>query len=54
MAPDRQRHDVTVLDVFANAATAKIVAWYGVDYLELALWNGRWVVVNVLWGKNPG
>ncbi|NUO72590.1 MAG: hypothetical protein HOQ10_07725 [Frateuria sp.] len=54
VAPDRQRHDVTVLDVFANAATAKIVAWYGVDYLELALWNGRWVVVNVLWGKNPG
>lgn len=49
----RQRHDVTVLDTFSNAATAKIVAWYGVDYLQLAKWNGRWVIVNVLWGKNP-
>lgn len=50
---ERQRHDVTVLDVFSNAATAKIVAWYGVDYLQLAKWNGHWVIVNVLWGKNP-
>lgn len=49
---EQQRHDVTVLDIFSNAATAKIIAWYGVDYLQLAKWNGRWVIVNVLWGKN--
>jgi hypothetical protein len=49
---ERQRHDVTVLDTFSNAATAKIVAWYGVDYLQLAKWNGHWMIVNVLWGKN--
>jgi hypothetical protein len=51
--PERQRHDVTVLDVFSNAASARIRAWYGVDYLQLAKWQGRWVIVNVLWGKNP-
>ncbi|GLQ94377.1 nuclear transport factor 2 family protein [Dyella acidisoli] len=50
---ERQRHDVTVLDVFNNAATAKIIAWYGVDYLQLVRWNGRWVIMSVVWGKNP-
>lgn len=51
--PRRRRHDIMVLGVFNNAATAQIVAWYGVDFLQLAKWNGRWVVVSVLWGKNP-
>ena len=49
-----QRHDVTVLDVYANAATARIATWYGVDYLQLARWNGRWLVMSVVWGKTPG
>ncbi len=49
-----QRHDVTVLDVHANAATAKIATWYGVDYLQLARWNGRWLIMSVVWGKTPG
>ncbi len=51
VAVDRQRHDVTVLDVFGNAASAKIRAWYGTDYLQLTKWNGRWVIVNVLWSR---
>lgn len=51
--PWRRRHDITILGVCNNAATAQIVAWYGVDFLQLAKWNGRWVVVSVLWGKNP-
>jgi hypothetical protein len=24
-----------------------------VDYLQLAKWNGRWVIVNVLWELRP-
>jgi hypothetical protein len=51
--PERRRHDITVLDIYQNAATAKIIAWYGVDYLQLAKWNGQWVVLSVVWGKNP-
>jgi hypothetical protein len=46
---DRQQKDYTLLDVFNGAAVAKIVASDWVDYLELAKWNGRWVIVNVLW-----
>ena len=50
---ERQMKDVTVLDVFGNAASAKIVASDWVDYLHLAKWNGRWVIVNVLWELKP-
>jgi len=46
---ERQQKDVTILDVFQNAASVRIVASDWVDYLHLAKWNGRWVIVNVLW-----
>ncbi len=44
-----RRKDVTILDIYQNAASAKIYASGWVDYLHLAKWNGRWVIVNVLW-----
>lgn len=50
---ERQR-DVTVLDVFENAASVKVVAAAWIDYLHLAKWNGRWLIVNVLWEMKPG
>lgn len=52
--PDSLRHkDVTILDIYQNAASAKIYASYWVDYLQLAKWHGRWVIVNVLWEMHP-
>ena len=50
---ERQQKDVTVLDVYENAASAKIVASEWIDYLHLAKFNGRWVIVNVLWELKP-
>lgn len=50
---DKMQKDVTVLDIFGNAASAKIVASEWVDYLHLAKWRGRWVIVNVLWELKP-
>jgi hypothetical protein len=50
---EKQQKDVTVLDIFENAASAKIIASDWVDYLHLAKWNGRWVIVNVLWELKP-
>jgi len=50
---ERQQKDVTVLDVFGNAASAKIIASDWIDYLHLAKWRGRWVIVNVLWELKP-
>src|ERR1043166_7402950 len=50
---DKQQKDVTVLDIFNNAASVKIVASGWVDYLHMAKWRGRWVIVNVLWELKP-
>ncbi len=50
---EKQQKDVTVLDIFGNAASAKIIASGWVDYLHLAKWRGRWVIVNVLWENKP-
>ena len=50
---EKQQKDVTILDVFEGAACAKVVASEWVDYLQLAKWNGRWVIVNVLWELKP-
>ena len=48
--PDAQRRtDVTILDVFQNAASVRIDAGGWIDYLHLVRWNGRWVILNVLW-----
>jgi hypothetical protein len=49
----QRREDVTILDIYQNAASAKIYASGWVDYLHLARWNGRWVIVNVLWELHP-
>jgi hypothetical protein len=50
---ERQQKDVTILDVFENAACVKIIASDWVDYLQVAKFNGRWVIVNVLWELKP-
>lgn len=48
-----RRKDITIFDIYQNAASAKIYASGWVDYLHLAKWNGRWVIVNVLWELHP-
>jgi hypothetical protein len=51
-AADRKR-DVAILDIHGNAASvrARMATW--IDYMHLAKWNGRWVIVNVLWENDP-
>ena len=48
-----QRKDVRILDIFANTASVRIDADSWVDYLHIARWNDRWVIVNVLWELRP-
>jgi hypothetical protein len=50
---DKQQKDVTILDVYENAASVKVVASDWIDYLHVAKFNGRWVIVNVLWEMKP-
>jgi hypothetical protein len=50
---DQQRKDVRILDIFGNTASVRVDAATWIDYLHVARWNGRWVIVNVLWENRP-
>src|SRR4051812_30200949 len=50
---ERQQKDVAILDVFENAASVRVTAADWIDYLHMARFNGRWVIVNVLWELKP-
>ena len=45
--------DITILDVFGNAAVVKAVARDWVDYLQIGKVNGEWKIINVLWEMKP-
>ena len=49
----RRIKEVTILDVYQNAASVKVVASDWIDYLHMAKWNGSWKIVNVLWELKP-
>ncbi|HWN19996.1 MAG TPA: nuclear transport factor 2 family protein [Gemmatimonadales bacterium] len=50
---ERQRKDVAILDIFGNAASAKVMMADWVDYMQLGKVDGRWLIVNVLWERKP-
>ncbi|HKO36116.1 MAG TPA: nuclear transport factor 2 family protein [Pyrinomonadaceae bacterium] len=50
---ENQQKDVIILDVFENTASVKAVMSGWVDYMHMAKFNGRWVIVNVLWELKP-
>jgi hypothetical protein len=50
---DQQQADVTILDVFGNAASVKVVMSGWIDYLHIGKVSGQWVIINVLWELKP-
>jgi len=44
---------VEVLDVMDQTAVAKVSANWGVDHMQLAKFDGRWKIVNILWQSHP-
>jgi hypothetical protein len=51
--PATAPREVTVGEVNDQTATAKVVAWWGIDYLQLAKYEGKWMIVNVMWQSPP-
>jgi hypothetical protein len=50
---DRAPKEVKILDLLDQTASAKLVAQWGVDYMHLAKYDGRWMIVNVMWQTPP-
>lgn len=45
--------DIAIFDVLDQTASAKLTAYWGVDYLLLAKRDGRWMVSHVIWQTPP-
>lgn len=45
--------EVVILDLLDQTASIKLVASWGIDYMHLAKYDGRWMIVNVLWQSPP-
>lgn len=52
-SPGARRDDVTILDVFGNAAGVRVDADRWIDYLHLVRTGEGWEIVNVLWELRP-
>jgi len=50
---ETRRTDVTILDVFGNAAVVKLEMHDWVDFLQMVKMEDRWVIANVLWELTP-
>ncbi len=44
---------IEILDVLDTTAIAKLVAQWGIDYMHLGKFDGKWKIVNVLWQIHP-
>lgn len=44
---------VEVFDVLDQTAAAKITANWGIDYMQLAKYDGQWKIINILWQAHP-
>lgn len=45
--------EIVVFDVLDQTASAKLTAVWGVDYLHLAKYDGKWQIINILWQTPP-
>src|SRR5918998_5740616 len=45
--------EVVVFDISDQTASAKLTAVWGIDYIHLAKYDGKWKFVNVLWQTHP-
>ena len=45
--------EVVIFDISDQTASAKLTAIWGIDYIHLAKYDGKWKFVNVLWQTPP-
>lgn len=51
--PEDAPKEVIVYEVSDQTASVKLIAEWGIDYMHLAKYDGRWMIVNVLWQTHP-
>lgn len=50
---ESQQKEITIFDVYEDMASVRVAFTGWVDYVHMTKFNGRWVIVNVLWHLKP-
>lgn len=45
--------EIAIYDISDQTATAKLTAVWGIDYMHLAKYEGKWKIINILWQTPP-
>ncbi len=45
--------EVVVYEVSDQTASVKVTAIWGIDYMHLAKYDGKWKIINILWQTPP-
>lgn len=45
--------EITVFEVMSHTANVKVVADWGMDYLQLVKQEGQWKIVHIIWQSLP-
>lgn len=45
--------EITIYEVLDQTASVKLVGEWGLDYMQLAKYDGQWKIVNVMWQQFP-
>ena len=51
--PKNSKKEIVVYDVADQTAAAKLTAMWGIDYLHLAKFDGKWMITDILWQTPP-
>ncbi len=51
--PKTSKKEIIVYDVSDQTASAKLTAMWGIDYLHLAKFDGKWMITDILWQTPP-
>lgn len=50
---DTSVKEVTILDVLDQTAVVKLKASWGIDYMFLGKFDGKWKITQILWQSHP-
>jgi hypothetical protein len=52
-APGSAPKEIQIFEVSDQTASAKVTAFWGIDYLLLGKYDGRWMIAHVMWQSPP-
>ena len=50
--PDASK-EIIMYQVLDHTASVKLIAAWGIDYMHLAKYHGKWMIIHVLWQTHP-